>query len=295
MLDSKTRGWGRRAGVMLAAGWLSAGCPADDGAGSGDSEGEDTTAGSTTDRDTGGMSGPSTMTAGGGTGSTTAPPPGLDSTGDSGMDSVGFITAGSDDGAPQPQPNGAQCAGAADCESGFCFEVPMLGGVCSECVMDSDCEMGTCSLDINLLYAVCTDGQQGVMCDSDEGCMGDLVCEPLIDTGGVFPLDFCSECGANAPCTGDQVCTPVYDQVAFQGYHGCVDPMSVPDGGGCPVAGGVGDGTVCTSGVCAIANVFMVVDIGVCGECADDTDCTAPATCQPTVVDMAGITPSACM
>jgi hypothetical protein len=273
------------------------GCPGDDGGAGGDgTEGEDTTAGSTGDRDTGGMTGPSTMsTSAGGTGTTA--PPGGDSTGDedSGAESAGFITAGNtDEGPVGPQPNGAQCGSPDECDSGFCYEIPMVGGVCSECTMDADCGEGTCAIDFATMYAVCTDGSQGVMCDSDRGCMDGLVCEPLVDTGGLFPLDFCSECGEGAPCDGEDICAPVYDTVAFQGYHACAGPGSVPDGGGCPVAGGTGDGTVCMSGACAIANVFMVVDIGVCGECASDDDCTAPATCTPPVVDMTGIMPSTC-
>ena len=273
------------------------GCPSDDGsAEGGGTEGEDTTAGMTPDPDTDGVSGPSTMsTSAGGTSSTTLPP-GLDSTGDaeSGAESAGFITAGNTDGPVGPQPNGAQCASPDECDSGFCYEVPMVGGVCSECTMDADCKMGTCAVDFQIMYAVCTDGSQGSMCDSDRGCMGDLVCEPLVDTGGLFPLDFCSECGEAAPCAGEEICAPVYDTVAFQGYHACAAPGSVADGGGCPVAGGTGDGTVCMSGACAVANVFMVVDIGVCGECATDDDCTAPQTCTAPVVDMSGITPSVC-
>lgn len=281
----------------IAGGLFVAGCGGDDGsAGAGDTEGDDST-GSTGDRDTDGMTGANTMsTSAGGTGTTTAPP-GIDSTGDedSGNDTAGFITAGNtDDGPVGPQPNGAQCGSADECESGFCYDVPMVGGVCSECLSDSDCGTGTCALDFQMLYAVCTDGSQGVMCDSDRGCMGDLVCEPLVDTGGVFPLNFCSECGANAACPDGQTCTPVYDTVAFQGYHGCAEPGSVADGGGCPVEGGVGDGSVCMSGACGIANVFGVVDIGVCGECASDDDCTPPATCTPPTADMSGITPSSC-
>lgn len=283
--------------LTIASGLLIAACPGDDGsADGGATEGEDTTGG-TPDPGTDGASGAVTMsTTAGGTSSTTTPP-GLDTSGDdgSGMESAGFITAGNtDDGPIGPQPNGAQCSSPDECDSGFCYDVPMLGGVCSECTMDSDCAMGTCAVDFQAMYAVCTDGSQGSMCDSDRGCMGDLVCEPLVDTGGLFPLDFCSECGEAAPCAGEDICTPVYDTVAFQGYHACAEPMSVPDGGGCPVEGGMGDGTVCTSGTCAVANVFMAVDVGVCGECASDDDCTPPATCTPPVVDMSGITPSAC-
>ncbi|MEX1367837.1 MAG: hypothetical protein AB1Z98_32210 [Nannocystaceae bacterium] len=212
-----------------------------------------------------------------------------------GNDDVSFVPADSSGGPLPPQPNGSPCDGRENCESGYCYQVPTIGGVCSDCVVDSDCEMGTCSLDVTLLYAVCTDGGIGVMCGSDEGCMGDLVCAELLDTGGIFPLDFCSECRDDVPCTGDQICSPVYDLAMFQGYLGCVDPSSVPNGGGCPVDGVVGDGTVCQSGLCGVATLAGVIPVGVCGECLTDMDCMGPQTCQPPAADMSGLMPATCI
>jgi hypothetical protein len=195
---------------------------------------------------------------------------------------------------PMPQPNGGQCMGPDDCKSGFCYEIPMLGGVCSECLTDEDCEMGTCSLDPASLYAVCTDGSIGVMCSSDEGCMGELVCAELVDTGGLFPLNFCSECNADTPCPDGQICSPVYDLGMFQGYLGCVEPQSVPNGGGCPLDGFMGDGEVCQSGFCGVADVLGVVPIGVCGECLTDMDCMDMQMCTPPVADMMGLVGAVC-
>jgi len=225
----------------------------------------------------------------------------LDSTGGSSSSSTTGMADGSfldsvtsGDPPPMPQPNGGQCMGPEDCESGFCYEIPMLGGVCSECLTDTDCEMGTCSLDPTVLYAVCTDGSIGVMCSSDEGCMGDLVCAELLDTGGLFPLNFCSECSETTPCEAGQICSPTYDLGMFQGYLACVDPMSVPNGGGCPLDGFMGDGEVCQSGFCGVADVFGVVPIGVCGECLEDMDCMAMEMCTPPVADMSGLMGAVC-
>ncbi|MCX4240814.1 hypothetical protein [Paraliomyxa miuraensis] len=196
---------------------------------------------------------------------------------------------------PIPQGNGSQCADDAECVSGFCYQIPTIGGVCSECIDDDDCEMGTCSLDPMALHAVCTDGSLGVMCSSDEGCMGALVCAPLVDTGGLFPLDFCSECNDTTPCMGGQICTPVYDLDAFAGYLGCVDPGSVENGGGCPLDGLMGDGTVCQSGSCGVADLGGFVPLGVCGECLDDMDCMPMQTCTPPMADMTGLQGAVCM
>lgn len=125
--------------------------------------------------------------------------------------------------------------------------------------------------------------------------MGDLVCAELIDTGGLFDANFCSECNDTTPCPGDQVCSPVYDLAAFAGYLGCVDPGSVPNGGGCPLDGFSGDGTACQSGLCGVADLLGFVPIGVCGECLTDMDCMGMGTCTPPVADMGGLMGAVCM
>ncbi len=211
-------------------------------------------------------------------------------------DSGGFINPDSEDSGPTaPGPNGAQCSANDECESMFCYTIPMLGGVCSECLADADCEMGTCAIDAAAMYAVCTDGSLGNMCDSDEGCMGALVCTELIDTGGLFNASFCSDCGPSAPCAGDGICSPVYDAAAFSGHLTCVAPGSVPNDGGCPLVDGVGDDAACTSMRCGVADVFMgFVQLGVCGECNGDDDCVAPATCTPASAGNGGLMGASC-
>ncbi|HET6581970.1 MAG TPA: hypothetical protein VFG69_00960 [Nannocystaceae bacterium] len=212
--------------------------------------------------------------------------------------SGGFISpeSGDETAGPGPQPNGGMCESNEGCDSGFCYLLPMIGGVCSECLMDADCEMGTCALSVEMMYAVCTMGELGDMCDSDEGCMGELVCTQLIDTGGFFNASYCSTCGETLPCEGTDVCTPVYDAMGFSGHMECAGVGSVPNGGGCPLDDqGVGDGTVCMSGVCSSADAFMgFVQLGVCGDCNSDDDCTMPATCTPAMVGMGGLTGSVC-
>jgi hypothetical protein len=282
----------RRLGLvwMAAAGLLGSGC-GDDGGPSGlDSTGESTGAASSS-------TGNNTISA---TGMADVGES-LDSTGGSssgsstGMADGSFLDGMSSDGPPPPmeQPNGMQCMEGSECESGFCYQIPMLGGVCSECLVDTDCAMGTCSLDPMAFYAVCTDGQLGVMCSGDEGCMGDLVCAELIDTGGLFNANFCSECNDATPCAGDQICSPVYDLASFAGYLGCLDPGSVPNDGGCPLDG---DGSVCASGLCGTADLLGVIPIGVCGECLTDMDCMGGmGTCVPAMADMTGLQGALCM
>jgi hypothetical protein len=255
----------------------------DDGTGLGNSDTSSSTGSAEVTGDesvsaTMGMSSTNPTTTASTTASTTA------TSADSGDDSEsgGFINPDDESGPGAPGPNGAQCGTNEECESGYCYTIPMVGGVCSECLMDADCEMGTCALDAAAMYAVCTDGSLGSMCDSDEGCMGDLVCTELIDTMGLFNANYCSECGESAPCEGEQVCSPTYDADNFSGYFTCVDPGSVPNGGGCPLEGGMGDGTPCESGHCGAADLFMgFVSLGVCGECTTDEDCMEGQTCTP--------------
>ena len=217
---------------------------------------------------------------------------------DSAEESAGFINpeTGVDSGGGGPQPNGGQCESNEGCESGYCYVLPMIGGVCGECLMDADCEMGTCALSPELMYAVCTNGELGDMCDSDEGCMGELVCTQLVDTGGFFNASFCSTCGPTLPCEGDQVCNPTFDAGAFSGHLECVDPGTIPNGGGCPLDdAGVGDGTPCESGICSVADVFMgFVQLGVCGECLTDDDCMMGQTCTPAEAGQGGLMGSVC-
>ncbi len=250
---------------------------------------------------------PSADSTGGGSGTTQSQSTDVSASGNmptvtEGVDTTaGSMTGGSfldpstgSDAGPMPLPNGSPCTGPGDCETEFCYTIPMIGGVCSECLMDSDCGMGTCSVDFMMGYAVCTDGGIGVMCNSDKGCMDDLVCAEVIDTGGLFPLDFCSECNAETPCADPQICSPVLDVANIQGFLGCVDPMSVPNGGGCPLDGAVGDGAVCMSGICGTAIAFGLVPIGLCGECLTDMDCPG-GTCQAGVADQAGVVGSTCI
>ncbi|MCR9165085.1 MAG: hypothetical protein ACE37F_21565 [Nannocystaceae bacterium] len=267
--------------------------------------GGDTDEGSSSGEGTSGTSvtttSPGVTTAGSatsGTVTTASPTTGPAETGDdgsTGIDDGGFIMPDTgDETSVDPQPNGAQCSGADECESGYCYTIPQAGGVCSECLVDQDCGMGTCSLDA-VGYAICTDGSQGVQCNTDEGCMGELVCTELIDTGGIFNASFCSECGPQLPCTDGQLCTPFYDLENLGGSFICADPGSVDNGQGCPIEGGEGVGEACASGHCGVAALLGFAELGVCGECSVDEDCPMDGqTCVPAEAGMGGLVPAFC-
>ena len=235
---------------------------------------------------------------------------------DSSEDGASFITAGDSDSGepPPPAPNGGMCNADEECEDENCFVIGGAFGFCSECTEDADCQdeegIGGCGLDLNVGYAVCQDGSLGSSCEETASCMGELVCAEVIDTGGFFPLDFCSECVTADDCpepTMEQdpfICSPFLVQDgALSGYRTCAQPEEHENGQLCPLDdAGEGEGAVCSSGYCGVAEVNMgiTITIGVCGECVTDEDCVNDMlgdTCSPPTFDLmggGGITPGSC-
>lgn len=272
---------------------LATGCPgADDGTaadGSGSSSGGSGSTSTGVASDPGATSVVSGMGSSSGSGSTTVVEP--DSS--AGMDSMGFISAGSTTAGPvEPQPDGSFCQVDEECDSGHCLAIEGVGGVCSACEIDSDCEMGTCVFEITVGYSICTDGSVGVDCMSDRGCADGLVCVPVFGEGGLSPMR-CSECSPSVPCPDGQGCTLITDNGLLDAYFGCIDAGTVPLGETCPVVDGVGDGTICTSGQCGVIDVFGF-QIGVCSECDADDDCMMGQTCSDPGFDMGMLTPGVC-
>lgn len=194
---------------------------------------------------------------------------------------------------------GETCVDGCECSSGICFGHPVLGSACSECLTDAECQtagVGTCSLNTATESASCTGGELGVMCDpAATGCAAGLTCEQLLDTGGVLPDTFCSECATATDCAAGEVCTPnvVIDGVQPGGFLQCIPQGTGADGTYCPATG---DASACASGICAVVDIggLGIAEVGVCGPCASDTDCPG-GTCQPPVVDDDGAVPSQCV
>ena len=204
-----------------------------------------------------------------------------DSSGGS-SDEAGFIPRPDAGGPSDPYPLGEQCEADRECASGSCFLFPGLDfGLCSECALDSDCMIdggpGTCSF--GQAWAVCTGGEAGTMCQSSEGCEGDLVCAPIFE---VNPFQYCSECATDAECDEGNACTP-----GNLGNY-CATPGSIENHAPCPEAGGA----YCMSTHCTEALYDgMSFGIFVCGECTVDTDCAEGQTCTPaflTDMDLSG-------
>ena len=205
-------------------------------------------------------------------------------------DTAGFVTDSDTNGTTTttdtgPQPNGSPCSADDECESEICVQIPALGGVCSECETDQQCmdsgEGLNCTLGAQQYFA-CADGSLGTMCMSDAACMDGLHCATVLDLGGLFNDQFCSECGEDTDCADGQLCTPNFDLGTFAGFRECVDAASVMQDGMCD------SNDQCASGFCSQADLMGFLQVGVCGECLMDGDCAMGQTCMDASIDLMG-------
>ena len=265
---------------------LIAGCPAEENADS--SSGNPTSIGSAESTgDTGmtdGMTGQTTVSTSVSTSQTTD------------MTSVGSDESST--GTVEPQPNGAMCEDNSQCESGFCYFIAILGGICGECNVDTDCPSGGCSLPNPLAQpptgAHCNMGAPGDGCMSDDICQDGTVCATILDAPGILTASTCSECLTDDDCMNGQLCGFTYDVLNISGERICVDPGSVMDGQGCDFMGS-GD-MQCMSGLCADVSIMDILHVGVCGQCGVNADCMPPDVCLMADIDiMTGmVTPPTC-
>jgi hypothetical protein len=271
------------------------GCPADDSgetaADSGTTEAVDTespTTGSASGSMTSASSGMTASTSASTTDSTTSTTEPSTSVTDTTM------TTGT-----EPQPNGSMCMSNEECESEMCFLAGILGGLCSACLTDADCEWG-CGLPNPLvtppLGAECTMGGLGEGCDTAEACMNtEHFCALIIDVPGIISASTCSECDTTDDCTGDLVCNVSVSIETISGQKTCVEVGSVADGEFCDLAG---DGDMACENFCAEADIMGLAQFGVCGACDNISGdgCEAGQTCEAPTVDLDGtVVPSMCV
>jgi hypothetical protein len=280
--------------TSICAALLLTACPAD-------GEGDDTGASDpTVGPDTGSAdddSGSATVSA---SGQTMSASNSASDSGDTGSDGGPADSEESSGGPVEPQPNGSPCDDNAECESGFCFEVMLLGGVCGECLVDADCPDGGCSLPNPIAMppvgAVCNDGGPGDGCMTSDVCQDGLVCATILSAPPILEASTCSECIMDSDCEAPMLCSPTYDVLNVSGQKTCVMPGTVPNGEGCDFAG-TGD-MACMSGLCAAINIMDLLMVGICGDCEVDADCDMAAgeVCLPADVDTTTgvVTPPTC-
>jgi hypothetical protein len=185
----------------------------------------------------------------------------------------------------------------AECMSGQCFVVGVLGGICGECNEDADCDMFGCSIPNPLADppqgSTCGDGNVGSGCETADACSGDLLCATILDVPGVFTASTCSECDVDTDCADGTICNPNLSVTELTGNKTCIMPGTVADGDACDLEA---DNGACTN-FCASADVMGLLELGVCSECLQDADCpTMGDTCEAPVVDLAeGLIAGACV
>lgn len=271
------------------------GCPADDSGETAADEG--TTSSVDTDTSPSTTASGSATTASGSASATTTNPSTTDGTTTEMTTSVSDTmptTTGT-----EPQPNGATCMSNEECESGMCFLAGILGGICSACLTDDDCEWG-CGLPNPLvdppLGAECTMGMLGQGCMTEEACMDpEHFCALIIDVPGVLSASTCSECETTADCDEGTVCNVSVSIETISGQKTCVTPESVPDGEFCDLEG---DGDLACTNFCGEADIMGIAQFGVCGQCNNVTGegCEGGQECEPPTVDLDGtVVPSMCV
>jgi hypothetical protein len=272
------------------------GCPADDSGETAADEG--TTSSVDTDTSPSTTASGSATTASGSASATTTSPSTTDGTTTEMTTSV-TDTMPTSTTNTEPQPNGAMCMSNEECESEMCFLAGILGGLCSSCLTDADCEWG-CGLPNPLvdppLGAECTMGMLGEGCDTAEACMDKThVCALIIDVPGVLSASTCSECESTADCMNDMVCNVSISIETISGQKTCIEPNTVEDGGFCDLEG---PGDEACVNYCGTADIGGLATFGVCGQCNNESGegCEAGQKCEPPTVDLDGtVVPSMCV
>lgn len=195
-------------------------------------------------------------------------------------------------------PDGEPCEDDQQCASGHCFVVGIFGGICGECVTDSDCDGGGCTppnpIAVPPAPSTCNDGAFGDGCMSDEVCDDGLRCATVLEVPGVITASTCSECASDGECDAGQLCAPDISVQGLTGVYRCVEAGTLANGQSCDFATS-GDES-CVSGYCAVADVMGLLSIGVCSGCEVDAQCMLAQECEPPQVDLElGLIPGGCV
>ncbi|KIG17115.1 hypothetical protein DB30_03712 [Enhygromyxa salina] len=194
-------------------------------------------------------------------------------------DGDGDTATGDGDGDPMGDlPNGAPCTSGAECLTGQCYIVPLLGGQCGECDHDDDCPDGGCTAPnpFENNGPTCNMGEAGGGCESDEVCEDGLSCGNVLSLlQGLIEINTCGVCATDDDCNG-QICAPIVVVENFDGQNMCIDENSLPQDSFCNLEG---NGDMACENVCSVIDIMGLAEVGACGECNSDEECNG-GTCQ---------------
>lgn len=187
-----------------------------------------------------------------------------------------------------PRDLGLPCEKDIDCKSKTCAEVPKrVDGVpttelrCSECADDSACTSKIpatyCMFDRKKRANVCADGSSGDSCEKDEQCKSNI-CATVNLGDNESSLKACSTCRTHEDCKDESKPNCISrPEDSWKPFNQCLEDGVRKNGEVCfPCETGDRE----CEGFCVAVETPGSFCIGVCGECALDTDCESGYVCE---------------
>jgi len=166
-----------------------------------------------------------------------------------------------------------------------------LGGVCSECVDDDDCEYGCTSFGFSGApdYARCNAGELSAGCLSSAACQPEYTCEVVLEIDGLLDYGYggCSDCSSDDDCAPNETCQPQMFVPMMTAFNTCVEDDSLGPDATC-LLGPSGD-RACPEGTfCLETSGMGLFTAGMCSECSNsptpNEGCAGGQTCVEPVL-----------
>lgn len=187
-----------------------------------------------------------------------------------------------------PRDLGLPCEKDLDCKSQTCAEVPKrVDGIpttelrCSECAGDAACTSQApatyCMFDRKKRAKVCADGSSGDSCEKDEQCKSKL-CATVNLGDNESSLKACSTCRTHEDCKDKSKPNCISrPEDSWKPFNQCLEDGVRKNGEVCfPCETGDRE----CEGFCVAVETPGSFCIGVCGECAIDSDCASGYVCE---------------
>lgn len=193
---------------------------------------------------------------------------------------------------PRLRQDGEACNVDSDCKSESCFALIGTAGICGACDSDADCQLGCTPpgmFSTPPRPSSCGEGQLGSGCETDSACKPGYTCADIATLSLGYTLRSCSKCDSADDCETGEICGVSFGFADQSAHRECAAPSTRGLGQVCEQDGD------CASARCSTFTFPEGTEVGVCGECNDDSDCASPASCTATEFQRdAGFVPSSC-